>query len=60
MSDYDQDEMIAMIGDCESRESKLTDWEVGFIASLSENIEIGRKLTELQVEKLSNIWERVT
>lgn len=50
------DEERQMIADCEARESKLSDWERGFIDS------IGRSdtLTERQAAKLEAIWDRVT
>ncbi len=52
------DEVWQMIQDCENRESKLTEWEVDFIADITEKVEYG--LTEKQIEKLESIWERVT
>lgn len=51
---------ITMIDDCEDRESRLTDWERGFLESIREQIEDGRVLTEKQSAKLDAIWERVT
>ena len=49
-----------MVQDCESRESKLTDWERGFIDSLSHQMANGYPLSEKQAERLDVIWERVT
>lgn len=49
-----------MVTDCESRESKLTDWERGFIDSLGHQLAAGRALTEKQAERLDAIWEKVT
>lgn len=49
-----------LIDDCEARESRLADWEVNFIDSLSRQMEAGRSLTAAQVEKLEEIWERAT
>ena len=60
MADYDQDEIIAMISDCEERESKLTEWEAGYIASVSVYPEKGWKLTDTQQARLTEIWERIT
>lgn len=54
------DDWLTMCEDCERRESKLTDWERGFTASVKEQLEGGRGLTERQVEKLDAIWERIT
>ena len=48
-----------MLDDCEARESKLTEWEAKFIASLQEQI-AERSLSQRQVEILERIWERVT
>lgn len=56
----DHDEHAQMVEDCENRESKLTDWERGFIDSLSKQLAEGRRLTEKQAAALDEIWERVT
>lgn len=49
-----------MVEDCEKRESKLSDWEIEFIDSLSMRLATGKSLTEKQAERLDQIWERVT
>lgn len=54
------DEHKTMIEDCEKRESKLTDWERGFIDSLDNQLVNDRALSPKQIEKLDAIWERVT
>lgn len=54
------DEHLTLITDCENRESKLSDWERGFIDSVRSQIEKGRALTDKQVQNLESIWERVT
>jgi hypothetical protein len=54
------DEHVQMVEDCENRESKLTDWERGFIDSLGKQLAEGRRLSERQAERLDDIWERVT
>lgn len=51
---------MCMVEDCESRESRLNDWEQGFIQSIREWIEDERPLTDTQLRKLENIWERAT
>ncbi|WP_423459931.1 hypothetical protein [Ottowia sp. VDI28] len=51
---------ILMVEDCIKRESKLTDWERGFIDSLSHQLAGGRPLTDKQAATLDEIWERVT
>lgn len=51
---------IALIEDCEKRESKLSDWERNFIDSLRRQIEQGRAPTPKQVDTLDSLWEKVT
>lgn len=53
------DDTTQMIADLEARESKLTDWERGFIDSISKQAET-RPLSEKQREILERIWDRVT
>jgi hypothetical protein len=48
-----------MLADCEARESKLTQWEIDFIQSLSDQFS-ERALSDRQINKLEAIWERVT
>ncbi len=54
------DEIGQMIDDCETRESRLSEWEAEFIDSLRHQLANGRNLTERQVEKLESIWEKAT
>jgi len=54
------DEHLTMIDDCEKRESRLTEWEAGFIDSLRSQIERDRRPTERQIETLDRIWEHAT
>jgi len=54
------EEHFAMVEDCENRESKLSDWERGFVDSLRSQLEKDRKLTEKQEITLDAIWDRVT
>lgn len=49
-----------MVSDCEDRESKLTDWERGFIDSMRRLLDQRFSLTREQAAKLDQIWERVT
>jgi hypothetical protein len=42
----------------ETRDSKFTEWERDFIASLARQVEQGRTLTEKQKETLERIWEK--
>lgn len=54
------DEIETMLDDIEQRESKLSDWERGFVESINEQLGRGGSLTGPQDEKLTEIWERVT
>ena len=53
-------EYLTMVEDCEMRDSRLTDWERGFLDSISKRLENEQGLSERQIETLENIWERVT
>ena len=59
MADWTE-EYLKLIEDCETRESKLTQWEVNFIASVREQIEEGRRLSLRQSDVLDRIWEKAT
>jgi len=54
------DEYVAMLDDCQKRSEWLTEWERGFVGSLQQQIANGRQLSAKQIERLDNIWERVT
>jgi hypothetical protein len=51
---------MQQIEDCEARESRLSNWEVNFLDSLKKRLQDGTPPTPLQIEKLDQIWERVT
>jgi hypothetical protein len=53
-------EYLQMIDDCEDRESRLTEWERGFVDSIRAQIERGKLLTPKQIETVDEIWERAT
>jgi len=55
-----QDEYQTMINDCKKRESRLSDWDTGFIDSVSKQLERNKPLSKKQIEKLEQIWERAT
>ena len=55
-----RDEIEAMLDDLEQRESKLSDWERKFVASIEEQLRRSGALTETQDEKLTEIWEKAT
>lgn len=54
------DEYARMLEDCEKRSSKLNDWELTFVDSMTNNIDRGRAPTAKQIVCLERIWERVT
>ena len=54
------DDEMQLIADCEARESRLSDWERGFIDSIKSQIEDGKSLTPKQCDRLNTIWDRVT
>lgn len=54
------DEHEQMVADCEARESRLTEWEAGFIDSLRRRLDRGGSLTDQQAEALDRVWTRVT
>ena len=58
--DSPNDELFAMIDDCETRASRLTEWEAGFVDSVRNQLEDEKKLSEKQETTLNAIWEKVT
>lgn len=54
------DEYMTLVDDCEQRESRLTEWEAGFVDSIKKRLEAAIPLSTKQVETLDKIWERVT
>jgi hypothetical protein len=54
------DEYLTLCDDCEARESRLSDWERGFVESIRSRLENKIPLTPKQTEMLSNVWERAT
>lgn len=59
MGDWKQ-EYLGTIEECEDHDSKLTTWEREFLDSLSTHLAEGREPTLKQVDKLDQIWTRVT
>lgn len=57
---FDKDEVLEQIGDCETRSKKLSDWELNFIDSISQQLTRTGSLSEKQLEILDRIWEKVT
>ena len=54
------DEYATMIGDCEAREDRLSEWERGFIDSIGYQLKERGSLTQKQVETLESVWEKAT
>lgn len=59
MADW-TDEYTTMLDDCEARESRLSDWERGFVDSLRKQLEGGRRPSQKQIDTLDSIWEKAT
>jgi len=55
-----QDTYLEMLDDCEKRQSLMSDWEATFVDNLYHWLDTGSSLSQKQIEKLENIWERVT
>jgi hypothetical protein len=53
-------EYLQMVEDCEKRESRINEWEQGFIDSVRRSLENEFPLSKKQVEALENIWEKAT
>jgi hypothetical protein len=53
-------EYETMIEDCENRDHRLTEWERDFLDSIKVRVESWTRLTPGQVDKLNEVWERVT
>lgn len=53
------DEQRQMISDCEERESRLTDWQRGFIDSISQ-LPDEWELSEKQEAALERVWNNAT
>lgn len=54
------EEIAELIFDCQGRESKLTPWEARYVSDLLVILEDEGNVTQKQVEKLEEIWKRVT
>ncbi len=54
------DEYYELLDDCEKRESRLSDWERGFVESMRSQLDNGRRPSLKQIETLDTIWERAT
>jgi len=56
------DEYLQQIEDCEARESRLSDWDRGFLDSIKAQLtqRSPRPLSVKQIDKLDEIFERAT
>lgn len=54
------DDTLQLLEDCEHRESRLSDFERGFIDSIRSQIEGGQSLSKKQADLLNDIWDRCT
>lgn len=54
------DEHMQLVADCEAHESKLSNWERGFIDDIKNRMEAGESLSPGTVEKLEEIRNKVT
>jgi hypothetical protein len=54
------EEQLQMVADCEARESRLSDWERGFVDSIGKWLRDGTGLTKKQADTLNDIWEKAT
>lgn len=55
----DYDDILQMLDDLEKRESKLTEWESGFVESCAERA-AKSVLSPAQCARIEAIWDRVT
>lgn len=55
-----RDEIDQLITDCENRSERLNDWELGFIDSIRRQFDASGSLSPKQIERLEEVWERVT
>ena len=53
-------EQAARVEDCQDRESKLNEWECGFIEDMDVLLAKGTTLTPRQDAVLEKLWDRVT
>lgn len=54
------DDIDQLIEDCERRSDKLTDWEAQFVDSIRRQFDERGSLSPKQIEKLEEVWERIT
>lgn len=54
------DDAVEMIQDCQNWQMKMNEWESNFIASIDEQFGKRGFLTPAQMDKLENIWQKVT
>jgi len=60
MAASDKLDLTQMINDCVKRSSRCTDWERDFIKSIQKQNAEGKDLSQKQVARLDEIWEKCT
>lgn len=56
----DKIEITTMINDCVRRLNRCNEWEQGFIKSIQKRNAAGTELTKPMIDRLDEIWEKVT
>lgn len=54
------DDTEQMIQDCQNWQTKMNEWEQGFVQSIDEQYTKKGFLSAAQMDKLENIWQKVT
>ena len=60
MTEQDNEENIIMINDCAARAKDMSDWECQFMDDIGDRADRGIPLSEKQLDKLNDIWSRIT
>ena len=60
MQASDGTDIETLIEDIEKRSEKLNEWELKFMDDLGMQLRRGRVLSPKQIEKIEQIWEKVT
>ena len=54
------EDCLQLVEDCEKRESRLTDWEAGFVDSIKMTLLDERPISRKQIDALNEIWKRAS
>lgn len=60
MQASDGTDIETLLADITRRSSRLNEWETAFIKSVKKTIESGTPLSKKQIDKIEEVWERVT